>query len=107
MLGFPATTFIVPRKRYLYTTPYGRRQQKSSKYTSPFPTFWYYWPGKISIKVNTGNSALASNDRVVYCKQSQFLPPEAMSDNDPNKKRYKNAMKMSGLRNTDTVNSTM
>ena len=28
-------------RRYLYTTPKGRRQEKSSKYTSPFPTFWY------------------------------------------------------------------
>ena len=28
-------------RRYMYTTPKGRRQEKSSKYTSPFPTFWY------------------------------------------------------------------
>lgn len=28
-------------RRYLYSTPKGRRQEKSSKYTSPFPTFWY------------------------------------------------------------------
>lgn len=33
--------YIVPNKRYLYTTPNGRRQGKSAKYTSPFPTFWY------------------------------------------------------------------
>ena len=58
--------FVVPSKRYLYTTPYvsatralplpsafillcssrtpplqGRRQAKSAKFTSPFPTFWY------------------------------------------------------------------
>jgi hypothetical protein len=28
-------------RRYLYTTPKGRRQEKSAKFTSPFPTFWY------------------------------------------------------------------
>ena len=28
-------------RRYLYTTPKGRRQEKSGKFTSPFPTFWY------------------------------------------------------------------
>lgn len=33
--------FVVPTTRYLYTTPKGRRQQKSSKFTSPFPSFWY------------------------------------------------------------------
>eukprot|EP01035_Chromulina_nebulosa_P017655 gene17655-23242_t len=33
--------YIAPCKRYLYSTPKGRRQKKSSKYTSPFPTFWY------------------------------------------------------------------
>lgn len=35
--------FVVPSqgRRYLYTTPKGRRQKKSSKYTSPFPTFWF------------------------------------------------------------------
>ena len=32
---------LSPTKRYLYTTPKGRRQEKSAKYTSPFPTFWY------------------------------------------------------------------
>jgi hypothetical protein len=35
--------YITPSqgRRYLYTTPKGRRQKKSSKYTSPFPTFWF------------------------------------------------------------------
>ena len=35
--------YVTPIKgrRYLYTTPKGRRQEKSAKYTSPFPTFWY------------------------------------------------------------------
>lgn len=35
--------YITPKqgRRYLYTTPKGRRQQKSAKITSPFPTFWY------------------------------------------------------------------
>lgn len=33
--------YLCPARRYLYTTPKGRRQEKSAKYTSPFPTFWY------------------------------------------------------------------
>lgn len=35
--------YVTPagNRRYLYTTPKGRRQEKSAKYTSPFPTFWY------------------------------------------------------------------
>lgn len=35
--------YITPSqgRRYLYSTPKGRRQKKSSKYTSPFPTFWF------------------------------------------------------------------
>mmetsp|Transcript_22794 Transcript_22794/g.23016 ORF Transcript_22794/g.23016 Transcript_22794/m.23016 type:complete len:83 (+) Transcript_22794:83-331(+) len=33
--------YIVPHKRYMYTTPKGRRQIKSAKYTAPFPSFWY------------------------------------------------------------------
>jgi hypothetical protein len=38
-----APFYVTPAgtRRYLYTTPKGRRQEKSSKYTSPFPTFWY------------------------------------------------------------------
>jgi hypothetical protein len=35
--------YVTPagNRRYLYTTPKGRRQEKSAKYTSPVPTFWY------------------------------------------------------------------
>jgi hypothetical protein len=34
--------YVTPAgRRYLYSTPKGRRQEKSGKYTSPFPTFWY------------------------------------------------------------------
>jgi hypothetical protein len=35
--------YVTPEgnRRYLYTTPKGRRQEKSAKFTSPFPTFWY------------------------------------------------------------------
>ena len=44
--------YVTPIKgrRYLYTTPKGRRQEKSAKYTSPFPTFWYcHLPHKTSV----------------------------------------------------------
>lgn len=35
--------FLCPKtgRRYQYSTPKGRRQQKSAKLTSPFPTFWF------------------------------------------------------------------
>jgi hypothetical protein len=44
--------YVTPIKgrRYLYTTPKGRRQEKSAKYTSPFPTFWYcHLPHKTAV----------------------------------------------------------
>jgi hypothetical protein len=44
--------YVTPIKgrRYLYTTPKGRRQEKSAKYTSPFPTFWYcHLPHKATV----------------------------------------------------------
>jgi hypothetical protein len=37
----PLTFYVTAEKRYLYTTPKGRRQAKSGKFTSPFPSFWY------------------------------------------------------------------
>lgn len=39
----PPPFYVTPvgSRRYLYSTPKGRRQEKSAKYTSPFPTFWY------------------------------------------------------------------
>lgn len=57
--------YVTPIKgrRYLYTTPKGRRQEKSAKYTSPFPTFWYcYLPHKTAVlsKVSVTNG---SNDK--------------------------------------------
>ena len=33
--------YLSPQRRYQYTTPKGRRQAKSAKYTAPFPSFWY------------------------------------------------------------------
>ena len=84
--------FLVPRKRYLYTTPFGRRQAKSAKYTSPFATFWYVWLGRTT-PTTTLISSLESNEQVKVCRVSSQIPFEAMPENDPCKKRMKNAQK--------------
>jgi len=71
----PADNFyIVPNKRYLYTTPNGRRQGKSAKYTSPFPTFWYCNIGPSST-LGTTKSFLSELKRILTNTNSNRLAP--------------------------------
>lgn len=87
--------YVTPLKRLLYTTPKGRRQQKSGKFTSPFPTFWYCYLGKAwahltdsltyTVKTNTNTCNIA---RRVY-----QLPIEVLTDSDPRKKKERDKMK--------------
>jgi len=88
--------FVSPMTRYLYTTPKGRRQKKSGKYTAPFPTFWY------CRLCTTSSRALehALRDQVAttsaspkVCRDAQQLPIEVICDEDPRKKKAKNAAK--------------
>ena len=86
----PPPVFIVPNKRYLYTTPYGRRQAKSAKYTSPFPTFWFCFLGS---KVRKNVIDMARKYTSSTCKfiaNANQLPLEVCSDNDPRKKKMRN-----------------
>jgi hypothetical protein len=72
----PPPSFLVPTKRYLYSTPYGRRQAKSAKYTSPFPTFWYCFLGP---KHHSRVSTFFKLTPTEYCKFSlnaNLLPME-------------------------------
>jgi hypothetical protein len=97
---FPNSMFYVaPKSRYLYTTKV-RRQQKSAKYTSPFPSFWY---------CSLGSSLASSRDNIMgaalrYSVLGQgtgysvapsvaSLPLDVLDDNDPRKKKYKNSLK--------------
>ena len=86
----PPPVFIVPNKRYLYTTPYGRRQAKSARYTSPFPTFWFCFLGSKFRKniVEMARQHVSSTCKFVF--DSNLLPLEVCPDNDPRKKKARN-----------------
>ena len=88
--------FISPMTRYLYTTPKGRRQKKSGKFTAPFPTFWYCRLCTASSRalqcaVRDQNYSTAVTQKV--CSDIYQLPLEVICDEDPRKKKAKNAAK--------------
>lgn len=85
--------FVVPNKRYLYSTPYGRRQAKSSKYTSPFPTFWFCFLHKhlATFKLQIQNSSPSRSCKIAL--STNQIPMEARPDNDSQKKKMRNAEK--------------
>ena len=102
----PPPSYVAPLKRYLYTTPYGRRQQKSSKVTSPFPTFWYcgnllfLTPQRPGTGPRPGpgpgpgpSTGTGYHDGAVLCRTGHDLPLDVLPENDPRKKREKNALK--------------
>eukprot|EP01039_Chlorochromonas_danica_P001750 gene1750-1911_t len=82
--------FIVPNTRYQYTTPKGRRQAKSAKYTSPFPSFWYC--GNFSKQIMDSLSKLPSRTAVL-ARNSQTIPLTMAPDQDPRKKKLRNSDK--------------
>jgi hypothetical protein len=89
--------YIAPKKRYLYSTPKGRRQMKSAKYTSPFPTFWYCnlkCDNMRIVSIQTSVKQLCLPSRVdVSMRVPSFLPPQNLTDSDPVKKKFRNADK--------------
>ena len=107
--------YIVPNKRYLYTTPKGRRQEKSAKYTSPFPKFWFCHLPNINIynkiinkneydsithnniSININNINIDKNYKI--CKSISNLPNEVWTENDPRKKKQRNAEKRAKPKN--------
>lgn len=67
--------YISPTKRYLYTTPKGRRQQKSGNFTSPFPTFWYCCSFRYTDKlVGLWNDSNVSVNKARLVRDIQMLP---------------------------------
>jgi len=75
--------YVTPVKgrRYLYTTPKGRRQEKSSKYTSPFPTFWYcYLPNKALLSRLL--SIQKKDDKVNVAHSIAMIPIEVIVDDE-------------------------
>lgn len=87
--------FIVPKKRYLYTTPKGRRQKKTAKFTSPFPTFWFCgnFPTEVSSYLAKELKSNSSKYEAVFAKNFNEIPFEAASENDPRKLKLKNNLK--------------
>jgi hypothetical protein len=87
-----AAFYVSPMARYMYTTPKGRRQKKSGKLTSPFPTLWY---------CSTNTSSMPSNQvcrkldkaKVHVCQHSSELPLSVAHESDPRKKKERNKLK--------------
>jgi hypothetical protein len=85
--------YIAPKHRYQYLTPKGRRQQKSAKLTSPFPTFWYC-SGSTLLPRRTVHSLCDTRTRVdVSLGTPSALPLVTLPDSDPHKKKLRNAEK--------------
>lgn len=87
--------YLSPIKRYSYTTPKGRRQAKSAKYTSPFPSFWYCHLGDHLKSLIHLSSLLDMMDKTKVFLSTDFskLPIAVLHDSDPRKKKEKNAKK--------------
>jgi len=90
--GGSSYVYVAPKKRYLYLTVKGRRQQKSSKFTSPFDTFWYCSlpPHLTPSAVRAAVDAKAVD---VSFGTPSSLPLVHLDQHDPRKKREKNNMK--------------
>lgn len=85
--------YVAPKQRYQYLTPKGRRQQKSAKVTSPFPTFWYCSGGAL-LPRRSIPALLDTRVRVdVSLGAPSLLPLVVLPDSDPKKKRLRNAEK--------------
>lgn len=94
-------------ERYTYTTPKGRRQKKSAKYTSPFPSLWYCGLGceRSPTPKEQGEmqTKLSQVGRVHLAMDVSQLPLSVAHEDDPRKrkardieKRRKNKRKKKG-----------
>mmetsp|Transcript_31400 Transcript_31400/g.45167 ORF Transcript_31400/g.45167 Transcript_31400/m.45167 type:complete len:101 (+) Transcript_31400:85-387(+) len=83
----------------MYTTPKGRRQAKSAKYTSPFPSFWYCsFPSyQSAILQHLHHIVKSSPEKYPYhiANKIDDIPVEVAPDSDPRKKKLRNAQKRS------------
>ena len=89
--------YIAPKKRYLYLTPKGRRQQKSGKVTSPFCTFWYCHVPPASASAMRIRELVRANVDASQVDVSfgtpSHLPLLQLDERDERKKKEKNALK--------------
>jgi hypothetical protein len=86
--------YVSPHKRYSYTTPKGRRQLKSAKYTSPFPSFWYCHLGDVKTLLPLPTlMGVVDKAKAVLSADASKLPIAVLHDSDPRKKKEKNAKK--------------
>ena len=88
--------YVTPVKRLLYTTPKGRRQHKSGKFTSPFPTFWYCYLGKALAPLTDSLVYTAKQNsplKINIIRRVNQLPVEVLADADPRKKIERNKLK--------------
>ena len=85
--------YLSPSARYLYSTPKGRRQKKSSKITSPFPSLWYCGVhGGASQFINEIGKVL-NDEKVHLCKDTAHLPLSIAHESDTRKKKERNKLK--------------
>lgn len=96
----PADTlfYVSPHARYLYTTPKGRRQKKSGKVTSPFPSIWYCGTGisenaKESSTFIDGLEKTLDPKNVHLSRTTSQLSLAVAHETDPRKKKARDRMK--------------
>lgn len=87
------TYYVSPKTRYLYTTPKGRRQKKSGKVTSPFPTLWYCGVPSESSKFVDEVGKLLPSDKVDFARETTHLPLSVAHESDARKKKERNKLK--------------
>ena len=89
--------YISSSVRYMYTTPKGRRQKKSGKYTSPFPSFWYCGLGRGPLSTEDCNETQATlrsySNRVHMSTSTSLLPLFVAHDTDTRKRKERDKMK--------------
>ena len=81
--------FVAPKKRYVYLTPRGLRDQDDDGKTSPFITFWFVHLGKQTDRASTNFQVPGA----FLVKKTSDLPMTYMDQFDPEYKRQRNIMK--------------
>ena len=89
--------YISANERYMYTTPKGRRQKKSAKYTSPFPSLWYCGlgsPGSPTSKETAEmQTKLPQGGRIHLAMSVSSLPLSVAHEKDPRKRKERDRQK--------------
>ena len=83
--------YIAPKKRYVYATPKGFREDDDGK-TSPFTTFWFIHCGEYTQQAFTKCTTPAIPG-VHVARETRLLPMTYLDQFDPEYKRQRNIMK--------------